>query len=208
MGKLHFKYGTMNSGKTFEILRTAHNYEENGYKVIIIKPSVDLKGEKSIVSRVGMKRDVDYLITPSMKISSIYDGSAQVILADEAQFFTKKQIDDLWLLTKNKDVTVFCFGLKTDFLSNSFPGSRRLFELADKIEEVTTLCKCGNKAMFNLRMLNGNPIFDGDQISIDGFGDVTYAPVCGLCYIKKFEIAKKNNKTNKKELFEQEEMNV
>lgn len=201
MGKLHFKYGTMNSGKTFELLRTAYNYEENGYKAIIVKPSIDKKGDNNIVSRVGMQRKVDYLITSDMDISSIYNDTINVILVDEAQFLSKKQVDDLWLLTKQKDITVFCFGLKTDFLSNSFSGSKRLFELADKIEEVTTLCKCGNKAMLNLRLLNGNPIFDGDQISIDGFGFITYEPVCGLCYIKKFEKAKIEKRTNKKEVF-------
>lgn len=206
MGKLHFKYGAMNSGKTFELLRTAHNYEENGYKALIIKPSIDLKADKNIISRVGIKKEVDYLIEPDTDINKIYDSLVKVILVDEAQFLTKKQVEDLWLLTRNNDLTVFCYGLKTDFLTNSFPGSKRLFELADKIEEITTLCKCGNKAMFNLRMLNGNPIFDGDQISIDGFGDVTYIPVCGLCYIEKFENAKKRNRTNKKELFE--EMNL
>lgn len=206
MGKLHFKYGAMNSGKTFELLRTAHNYEENGYKALIIKPSIDLKADKNIISRVGIKKEVDYLIEPDTDINKIYDSSVKVILVDEAQFLTKKQVEDLWFLTRNNDLTVFCYGLKTDFLTNSFPGSKRLFELADKIEEITTLCKCGNKAMFNLRMLNGNPIFDGDQISIDGFGDVTYIPVCGLCYIDKFENAKKRNRTNKKELFE--EMNL
>lgn len=178
----------MNSGKTLEILRTVHNYEENGFKVIIIKPSVDKKGDKTIVSRVGISHEVDFLIDSDELVSAyLKKPYPTAILADESQFFSRKQIDDLWMITKEKGITVFCYGLKSDFMTNAFPGSIRLFELADKIEEITTLCKCGNKAMFNLRMVNGFPVFKGNQVAIDGFDEVTYEPVCGSCYIKEFK---------------------
>lgn len=198
MAKLYYKYGAMNSGKTFEILRTAYNYEENGYNVLVVKPSVDKKGEQNIVSRIGMKRKVDFLITPDELISDIIkEHSVKVILADEAQFFTKEQIDDLWKIAKIKNIPVFCYGLKTDFQTKSFPGSLRLFELADKMEEITTLCNCGEKAMFNLRKDNEIPTFSGDQVSIDGFDNITYEPVCGSCYIKYMEEDKKLTRRQK-----------
>lgn len=152
MKKLYFKYGTMNSGKTFEILRTAHNYEKNGYKALIVKPIIDKKENDKIISRVGLSKKVDYLLGENELLSkevSLKDISA--ILVDEAQFLSEKQVDDLWKISKFNDINVFCYGLKSDFQTKSFIGSRRLFELADKLEEVTTLCKCGNKAMFNLR---------------------------------------------------------
>lgn len=184
MAKLYFMYGAMNSGKTLEILRTAHNYEENGYKVTIIKPSIDKKGNKAITSRVGFEREVDFLITPKESIFSILiDNPIKAILADEAQFFTEKQIEDLWKITKELNIPVYCYGLKTDFQTKSFPGSKRLFELCDKISEVSTICRCGEKAMFNLRKDKGIPTFNGDQVSIDGFDEITYEPVCGSCYI-------------------------
>ena len=206
MAKLYYKYGAMNSGKTMEILRTAHNYEENNFKVIVVKPSIDKKGSSTIVSRSGASRTVDYLVTPNELVSFlIRDDNPKVILADEAQFFSKEQIEDLWLLTKEKDIKIFCFGLKTDFLVNSFPGSKRLFELADKMEEITTLCECGEKAMFNLRKVNGEPVFDGEQVAIDGFDSVTYIPVCGNCYIKKFNESIEKGFTKKRKIFKGDE---
>lgn len=185
MKKLYFKYGAMNSGKTLEILRTAYNFEENGFHVIVVKPGVDLKGQKNIVSRIGAQRKVDCLLEPNEMLSSKIDlTNVAAIIVDEAQFLNEDQVNDLWIITKFNDINVFCYGLKTDFQSKCFPGSKRLLEVADKIEEITTLCKCGNKAMFNLRKNNGIPVFDGNQIAIDGI-DATYEPVCGLCYLKE-----------------------
>lgn len=199
MKKLYFKYGAMNSGKTMEILRTAYNYEENGFKIVLIKPSIDLKGNDYIVSRNGSKRKVDYKILPDKLPSDVIDFTdIDAILVDEAQFLSKEQVDDLWLITKEKDIIVFCYGLKSDFMTNGFPGSIRLFELADKIEEITTLCRCGNKAMFNLRKDDGMPVFDGDKIAIDGMKNITYEPVCGLCYLSEFNLSKNNGVQNKK----------
>ena len=138
-----------------------------------------------LISRVGLSKKVDYLLGENELLSkevSLKDISA--ILVDEAQFLSEKQVDDLWKISKFNDINVFCYGLKSDFQTKSFIGSRRLFELADKLEEVTTLCKCGNKAMFNLRRKNNIAIFEGNQVSIDGI-DATYEPVCGLCYLKE-----------------------
>lgn len=191
MKKLYYKYGTMNSGKTLEILRTAYNYEENGFKVLIVKPSKDKKGNDEIISRNGAHRKVDYRLTEDMLLSEqVKLDEVNAILVDEAQFLSPKQVEDLWMITKNKDIVVFCYGLKTDFQTHAFPGSIRLFELADKTEEITTLCSCGNKGMFNLRLINNEPVFDGDQVAIDGFDNVTYIPVCGYCYINNLNKAK------------------
>ncbi len=203
--KLYFKYGAMNSGKTMEILRTAHNYEENNFKVIVVKPFCDKKGKDLIISRVGCSRKVDFLLKENEYVSTLIANlKTDVILVDEAEFLSRDQINDLWLLTKMNNIVVFCYGLKSDFKTNSFPGSIRLFELADKIEEITTLCECGNKAMFNLRKINGIPVFEGDKIAIDGFSNVTYSPVCGECYIKKFNEAKEKGITKQKKIFEEE----
>ena len=203
MKKLYFKYGTMNSGKTMEILRTAYNHEENGFKIALIKPGVDLKGNEEIVSRNGSHRKVDYKIPFDKLPSDIINlKSIDAILVDEAQFLSKEQIDDLWLITKEKNITVFCYGLKTDFRSNGFPGAIRLFEIADKIEEITTLCKCGNKAMFNLRKNDGIPTFYGDIVLIDGItNNITYEPVCGICYIKELKKSKEKGFTKQTKLF-------
>lgn len=197
--KLYFKYGAMNSGKTMEILRTAHNYEENGYKVLIVKPFCDTKGNDFIVSRVGVSRHVDYLLKQNELLSDVIKQNyPTVILVDEAQFLSKEQIDDLWLITKNLDIDVFCYGLRTDFRLEGFPGAIRLFELADKIEEITTLCRCGNKANANLRLVDGVPTFDGDEVAIDGFLNVTYIPVCSNCYIDYYNKAKEQKMVRKK----------
>lgn len=185
--KLYFKYGAMNSGKTMEILRTAHNYEENGYKVLLVKPKCDTKGEDYIVSRVGMKRKVDYLLEKDELISSLNLEDVKLILVDEAQFLSRNQVDDLWILTKKSDITTFCYGLKSDFKTNAFPGSMRLFEVADKLEEIATLCSCGAKATFNMRLVDGKCMFDGNQVVIDGTSNVTYIPVCGKCYLEMKE---------------------
>ena len=183
--KLYFKYGAMNSGKTMEILRTAHNYEENGYKVLIVKPFCDTKGNDFIVSRVGVSRHVDYLLKQNELLSDVIKQDyPTVILVDEAQFLSKEQIDDLWLITKNLDIDVFCYGLRTNFRLEGFPGAIRLFELADVMEELVTICECGRKAKFNARVVDGEYILHGEQVAIDGI-DASYEVLCGNCYLKK-----------------------
>ena len=206
MADLKFIYGAMNSGKTIDILRTSHNYEEKGFKTIIVKPTIDKKGDWDIVSRIGIKRKVDFLISSKELVSnSIKEINPKVIFADEAQFFSKEQIDDLWMIAKEKDIIVLCYGLKNDFKSLLFPGSKRLIELADHIEELTTLCECGEKATFNLKKLNNEPIFFGEQVAIDGFDEVTYDAVCGSCYLKKYNEAYKKGLTKTRKIFKEEE---
>ncbi len=203
MGKLFFKYGTVNSLKSMDLLRTVHNYEEKNFKVVVIKNIQAGNNENTIYMGIDGSKSIDYLINDNDVISDILDGiEVSVIVVDEAQFLTKKQVEDLFFLAKEKDITVYCYGLKTDFKTRGFTGSIRLFELADKIEEITTLCSCGSKAMFNIRKQNNQPVFDGNQIAIDGFCDITYEQVCGLCYIKKFNESKKAGFTVSENIFE------
>ena len=192
MAKLYFRYGAMNSGKTTMLLQTAHNYEEQGMKIIIIKPMVDTKGEDKVVSRLGVERTVDIRLTEQDSImDSIYKTyehnafKPNAIIVDEAQFLQPFQVDELFELTKTFDIPVLAYGLRCDFRMLGFPGATRLLEIADDITELKTICKCGKKATQNLRLINGEPTFDGDTISIDGISDaVKYESVCGECYLK------------------------
>ena len=185
MAKLYFRYGAMNCGKTTNLLQVAHNYEEKGLKVIVVKPKIDNKGDDSIVSRLGVTRKVDYLLD-EMNVSDLIDfTNLACILVDEAQFLKKNQIRDLWKLSKLKDIPVICYGLRTDFQTNLFEGSRELFALADELEELVTICKCGKRAKFNARVINGDYVLEGSSILIDGFENVTYEPLCGKCYIEE-----------------------
>ena len=188
MAKLYFRYGAMNCGKTATLLQVAYNYDERDNKVIIIKPSVDTKGNNKVVSRIGLTRNVDYLIEPnSSVIETIKESfpSLKCILVDESQFLSKEQVDELFYITKIYNIPVICYGLRTDFKANFFPGSQRLMELADEIDELITICRCGSKARFNARIVNGEFVSDGEQIEIDTVSDVKYESLCGKCYIKK-----------------------
>jgi thymidine kinase len=185
MSKLYFRYGAMNSGKTAALLQVAHNYEEKGMKVIVIKPSIDTKGEEKVTSRLGIERKVDVLLGPDegvMEHMVAYKPNA--IIIDEAQFLTKDQVDELYTMTKVFDVPVLAYGLRCDFQMKGFPGASRLLELADDIEELKTICRCGKKATQNVRLINGMPVFEGNQVAIDGTENTTYDSVCGECYIK------------------------
>ena len=190
MAKFHFRYGAMNAGKSTILLQTAYNYEEKGKKVVILKPSVDTKGDEKIVSRIGLERKVDYLIGNNDSIiSKLGDNisSLSCILVDEAQFLKRKQVDELFYISKMMDIPVIAFGLRTDFKSNGFEGSIRLLELADALEEMPTICRCGRKARFNARKVDGKFTFDGDSIVIDDTSDVSYESLCGACYIEEQE---------------------
>ena len=188
MAKFHFRYGAMNAGKSTVLLQTAYNYEEKGKKVVLIKPSVDTKGDEKIVSRIGLERKVDYLIGDNDSIiSKLGDNisSLSCILVDEAQFLKRKQVDELFYISKIMDIPVIAFGLRTDFKTNGFEGADRLLELVDSIEEMPTICRCGKKARFNARKINNDFIFDGDSIVIDNDSNVSYESLCGTCYIKE-----------------------
>lgn len=190
MAKLHFKYGTMNSGKSIDLMRTAYNYEEMGYKVLVLKPMIDTKGENKLSSRVGMERKVnilipkDALILPLIKNKITNDLAC--IFIDEAQFLSKRQIDNLFIITKKFDIPVICYGLRNNFKMEGFTGSIRLLEIADELEEIKTLCHCGEIARFAGRKVNGDFTLEGDEVVIDGSKDnIEYVPLCGKCYLEK-----------------------
>ena len=189
MAKLLFKYAAMNSGKTMDLLRTAYNYEENNGEVLILKPKVDSKGEDKIVSRLGVERKVDFLVYYDDNLFDLLKGklnNIDVILVDEAQFFSKKQIEDLSIISKVMNIDVICYGLRINFKGKMFEGSKKLFEVADAIDELVTLCKCRNVARFVGRKINGVYDLDGPEIIIDGSNpDVEYVPLCKECYLKE-----------------------
>ena len=190
MANLEYRYGPMNSGKSMALLQMAHNYEENNKKVILVKSVTDTKGGDYLVSRIGPKRKIQVKLerTESL-LDDKYDTlikDKDAILVDEAQFLTDRQVEDLWIIAKTKNIPVICFGLKTNFKSEFFEGSKRLFELADKFKELETICKCGNKARFNARKVNGHFVFYGDEFVIDNENENTeYVPLCGKCYLDK-----------------------
>ena len=256
MASLRFRYSPMNAGKSSNLLQVAHNYNERGMNVLLMKPSLDTKGDDRIVAR-GMKdsRKVDYLLAPNMniydlgvdylkknygeytdtgellrkikkiekdpeKINLIYntineylieknydnkfDKILSAILIDEAQFLTEKQVKELSDITVILDIPVICFGLRTDFKGNLFPVSEALFRYANSLEELTTVCICGKKALHNARLVNGRYVNDGDQVAIDEKDNVTYISLCPEHYrefvygIKINEERKKINKLIKK----------
>lgn len=187
MAKLNFKYATMNSGKTLDLIRTAHNYEENGYNVLLLKSAIDTKGKTYIESRVGLKRQVDYLIEKNDNIIDKVSSNLKditCIFVDEVQFLSEKQIDELFLISKVFDIDVICYGLRLNFMMEAFEGSKRLLEIAEELEELKTICKCGNIARYVGRKVNGNYVLKGDEIVIDGTDNVEYIPLCGDCYLK------------------------
>ncbi|CAM3173219.1 thymidine kinase [Actinomyces slackii] len=210
MAKLYFRYGAMNSGKTTGLLQTAHNYEERGQRVLIIKAVVDTKGEGTVVSRLGFSRAVDLLVDSDEDLRALVhrrilgrDAGApsgggrageepkelrcalDCVLVDEAQFLTARQVDQLMEIVLLDDVPVLAYGIRSDFRTLSFPGSRRLLEIAHSLEELKTICRCGRKAIFNARKTGGQAghyVFDGDQVAIDA-GEITYESLCGKCYL-------------------------
>ena len=185
MAKLYFKYGAMGSSKTANALITKFNYEERGMKVWLIKPSVDVRDGAAVIrSRIGLKEDA-YVITPE---TDVYEAYLQrldcaVVIADECQFFTATQIDGLRRIVDELDIPVLCYGLRTDFLTHLFEGSRRLFEVADSITEIKTICGCGKKAIVNARIDGqGNTVTEGGQILIGG--NDSYVAMCHSCWKK------------------------
>jgi thymidine kinase len=186
MAKLYFRYSAMNSGKSTALLQAAYNYEERGMHVCVIKPSVDTKGQESVVSRLGVERPVDILVKPADSVRKLLDKVTDVscILVDEAQFFQSTQIDELFWYAVERDIPVMAYGLRTDFSMQGFPGATRLLELAHEIQELKTICRCGKKAMLNGRKLNGKFVFEGAQVAIDGEDNVEYESLCAACYAR------------------------
>lgn len=189
MAKLYFRYGAMNSGKSTLLLQVAYNYEERGMQVLLLKPGIDTKGGDEIVSRLGVRRAVDCIITPEADCRQLIDAEMKkrhldCILIDEAQFLRVEQVDQLFSAVMDTNIPCICYGLRSDFQGEGFPGSRRLLELAHSLEELKTICQCGRKAILNLRRVNGTPVFEGDQVVIDDNATVEYEAVCGQCYFK------------------------
>lgn len=188
MAKLYFRYGVMGSSKSAQALITKFNYEEQGMRVWLIKPAADTRYGKDIVrSRIGLEQSAD-VITEEMNLFEIFRDREKefndVIIADEAQFLTPEHIEQLRDIVDNYNVPVFCFGLRTDFRTKMFPGSARLFELADSVSELKTVCTCGGKAMVNARIDGeGNIITEGAQIMLGG--NESYRPMCYKCWKKK-----------------------
>ena len=193
MAKLYFKYGAMGSSKTANALITKFNYEERGMRVWLIKPSIDDRDGVGVVhSRIGLEADAD-AIPPETDLLAAFTSRERVdtIIADECQFFTPAQVDQLRCIVDLYDVPVLCFGLRTDFLTHLFPGSRRLFEVADSITEIKTICACGKKAIVNARIDGqGRVLTDGGQILIGG--NDSYVAMCHSCWKNKIEVQTKD----------------
>ena len=193
MAKLYFKYGAMGSSKTANALITRFNYEERGLKVWLIKPSIDVRdGADVIRSRIGLEQQA-YVVTPDIDLFEEFKAhrDCHVIIADECQFFTSAQIDQLRRIVNELDIPVLCFGLRTDFLTHLFEGSRRLFEVADSVTEIKTICACGRKAIVNARIdEDGRVVTEGGQILLGG--NDSYVAMCHSCWIET--IKKQNDK--------------
>ena len=200
MAKLYFRYGAMNSGKSTALLQAAYNYEERGQQVLLAKPAIDTKGASQIESRLGMTREVDFLIAAGESARELFrsersraqqDGSdIACLLVDEAQFLEPEQVDDLFRIAVEDDIPVLAYGIRNDFLTHAFPGSGRLLAIAHTLEELKTICRCGRKAVFNGRRIGDHFVFDGDQVAIDGAlrqaqGPVAYESLCGHCYLEE-----------------------
>jgi len=187
MAKLYFKYGAMGSSKTAQALITKYNYEENDLKVWLMKPSADSRdGEAILKSRIGLEAKVD-VIPPELDIYARFResraGKCDVIIVDECQFLTEEQINQLRAIVNDFNIPVMCFGLRTDFQTRLFPGSRRLMEVADTIQEIKTICDCGAKATVNARIDgDGHIITEGAQVVLGG--NDSYIAMCHKCYIR------------------------
>ena len=193
MAKLYFKYGAMGSSKTAQALITKYNYEENGLRVWLIKPSADTRdGVCLLRSRIGLEAQVE-VISPDADIRLLFDarqkGACDVIIVDECQFMTPLQIDQLRSIVDEYNIPVMCFGLRTDFQTKLFPGSLRLMEVADTIQEIKTICDCGAKATVNARISNGYIVTEGAQVVLGG--NDSYIAMCHRCYIRGIREHKK-----------------
>lgn len=193
----------MNSGKSTAMLQAAYNYEERGQQVLLTKPRIDTKGNSTIISRLGVSRPVDFVLSPEADAAAAFAAERErvrratglnvsCLLVDEAQFLSEAQVDDLLRIAIQEDVPVLAYGIRTDFQTVAFPGSRRLLEIAHSLEELKTICRCGRKAVFNARRIGDDFVFDGDQVAIDtssadagGALEVAYESLCGSCYLQE-----------------------
>jgi thymidine kinase len=182
MAKLYFRYGTVGSAKTLNLLAVAHNYMQQKKRAFIIKPELDVRfGRELVHSRAGVERQADLLVGPQTTIDRRAFEGVSCILVDEAQFLSPFVVDQLRAVTCEQQTPVICYGLRTDFRRRLFDGARRLMELADAIEEVKTTCNfCNRKAVFNLKLMNGVPTLQGPTIDLGT--EEKYLPACAVCY--------------------------
>ena len=190
MSKLFFRYGAMNSGKSTAMLQVAHNYEERDQRVVLIKSSVDTKGNDQIISRLGVTRTADILLSPGQDLRAVLrecgTGSGRgiaCVLVDEAQFLTPEQVDQALAVAVLDGIPVVAFGIRTDFRTRAFPGSQRLMEVAHTLQEMKTICRCGSKAVFNARLGETGIIREGEQVMIDD-DTARYEALCARCYLE------------------------
>ena len=186
MAKLYFKFGAMGCSKTAQALITKFNYEERGMKVLLVKPAIDNRdGATTVRSRIGLTAEA-ITVGEGVNMYDLYVDNhkdCNVVIVDECQFLAPHQVDELSAIVMEYDIPVMCFGLSTDFLTHLFPGSRRLFEIADSIQEIKSVCKCGGKATVNARLDdNGNVVFSGDQVCLGG--NERYVAMCKKCWLK------------------------
>jgi len=193
MAKLYFKYGTMGSSKTAQALITKFNYEERGMKTILIKPSIDTRDGKNLcTSRIGLSAKATEVDKTQDLYDLLKDLDMDVVIVDECQFLTENQVDQLDQIVIDKNIPVLCFGLRADFLTHLFPGSKRLFEIADSISEIKYICQCGNKAIVNARLdENGKIVTEGSQVLIGG--NDKYVAMCRKCWLQKIKEQQKQN---------------
>jgi len=187
MAKLYFRYGTVGSAKTLNLLAVAHNYEQQGKRALLMKPGLDDRfGRDNVRSRAGLERKADVLLTHDTVFDrGIFEG-VDCVLVDEAQFLSDSVIEQLRAITNDLNVPVICYGLRSDFRTRLFEGSKRLLELADRIEEIKTTCAyCNKKGIINLKLVDGKPTVDGPSIELGT--EEKYLPVCYRCYEKKIE---------------------
>jgi len=190
LAKLYFRYGAMNCGKSTALIQVAYNYRERNMNTVIIKPETDTKGSNKVISRLNVERTADIIATGQDNLYRMIEnwlrekGPVHSVLVDEAQFLTRAQVDQLFEVAVILDIPVICYGLRTDFLLNGFEGSARLLLMAHSIEELKTICKCGQKAIANGRKINGRFVFEGAQVAIEGEADVEYESLCARCYYK------------------------
>lgn len=193
MAKLYFRHGAVGSAKTLNLLAVAHNYRQQGKKILIYKPALDNRfGEGHVRSRAGLEQKADLLLGPQTQIDLKTLRGLSCILVDEAQFLSSVMIDQFRNIATDHNVPVICYGLRTDFRTQLFEGARRLFELADSIEEIKTTCAfCNRKGIFNLKHINGVATVEGP--SIDLGAEEKYFPACAPCYSE--QVAKSQKKS-------------
>lgn len=182
MAKLYFRHGTVGSAKTMNLLAVAHNYQAQGKRAVLIKPALDDRfGQGVIRSRAGLEKPADLIVADDSTLDPKAFAGAACVLVDEAQFVSPSVIDQLRSVSRDLDVPVICYGLRTDFRTQLFAGAKRLLEIADSIEEIKTTCYfCEKKAIFNLKLLNGKPTLSGP--SVDLGDEEKYLPACASCY--------------------------